>query len=154
MRFFALFFVLALVSADHYGMEHDPQPKTSENKTVTPGDSNYEYDNSNQQNNSMDQDSSSAYLDLVMDMNMCLVEVIYKYNLSEAVKETKAIVDDSQWIIDIREASYNDSMAILGETMIPIARDLLNITGDELVEKLPDEILNWIIDSAVVFAVQ
>jgi len=42
----------------------------------------------------MDEDSSQTYMDLIMDMNMCMVEVIYKYDLSDAVKETKAIVDN------------------------------------------------------------
>jgi hypothetical protein len=76
------------------------------------------------------QGSSNSYLDLVMDMNMCVVEVVYKYNLSDAVKETKAIVDNSQWIIDIREASTNKSKEILAKTLRPIAHQLLNITGE------------------------
>lgn len=49
------------------------------------------------------QDTAQAYLDLVMDMNMCMVEVIYKYDLSDAVKETKDIVD-SDWIHELRAA--------------------------------------------------
>jgi hypothetical protein len=64
-----------------------------------------------------------------MDMNMCLVEVIYKYDLSEAVKETKEIVDNSNWIVEITQADDQKSMEILAETLTPIARDLLNVTG-------------------------
>ena len=64
-----------------------------------------------------------------MDMNMCLVEVIYKYDLSEAVKETKEIVDNSNWIVEITQADDQKSLEILAETLTPIARDLLNVTG-------------------------
>ena len=99
-------------------------------------------------------DTAQTYLDLVMDMNMCMVEVIYKYDLSDAVKETKEIVDSGDWIVEIRQADGERTKEILGETLTPIARDLLNVTGAELVESMPEEILSWFVDSAVVFAVQ
>ena len=38
--------------------------------------------------------------------------------------------------------------------MNPIANSLLNITGKELVELMPEEVLSWFVDSAVVFAMQ
>ena len=120
---------------------------------IIPGDSNYDYDTDNQEAGPMD-GTSQTYLDLVMDMNMCMVEVIYKYDLSDAVKETKEIVDNDDWIISIRQADGDRSLEILAETMTPIARDLLNVTGAELVNSMPPEILAWFVDSAVVFAVQ
>jgi hypothetical protein len=42
--------------------------------------------------------------------------------LSEAVKETKNIVDDDQWIYSIRQASGEDSKEILAMTLTPVAK--------------------------------
>jgi hypothetical protein len=65
------------------------------------------------------------YNDLFMDMQMCMVDVVYKYDLSQAVKETVDIVNDSSWIIELRAADAERSIEILAQTLNPIARDLL-----------------------------
>ena len=98
--------------------------------------------------------SHTTYMDVIMDLNMCAVEVIYKYDLSDAVKEVKAIVSDENWISEIRAADGNRSLEILGDTLDPIAEKLMNVTGDELVESMPEEVQTWFIDSAVMAAVQ
>ena len=41
---------------------------------------------------------------MMFDMNMCAVELIYKYNLTEAVKETKDIVVEQNWIHNLKTA--------------------------------------------------
>jgi hypothetical protein len=41
---------------------------------------------------------------MLMDMNMCAVEIIYKYNLTEAVKETKKLVVEENWIHNLKSA--------------------------------------------------
>ena len=39
-----------------------------------------------------------------MDMNMCAIEIIYKYNLTEAVKQTKHHVIEQNFIHNLKSA--------------------------------------------------
>lgn len=87
-----------------------------------------------------------------MDLNMCLIEVIYKYDLSDAVKQTKAIVDNQNWLEDMLSLSPEKSREKLGVALDPIAMKLLNSTGDQMVQEIPEEVVTWIFDSAVVLA--
>ena len=60
-----------------------------------------------------------------MDLNMCLVEVIYKYDLSDAVKQTKDIVDDQNWIETMKSLNTTEATAKMAVALDPIARQLL-----------------------------
>jgi hypothetical protein len=122
-------------------------------QVVVPGDSNYDYDTRNQEDGLYVEDTSQIYSDLIMDLNMCAVEVIYKFGLSKAVKETVDIMNNQNWIIEIRNAEGKAYRDILGKTLEPIASSLLGISGDEMVGTLPSVVLGWFVDSAVVFAV-
>jgi hypothetical protein len=88
-----------------------------------------------------------------MDLNMCLVETIYKNGLSQAVKESKGIVDDQDWSQIIRDLEPDEAPhQNLAMVLDPIAMEFLNVSGAELVKQLPDELLGWLFDSAVVLA--
>ena len=65
-----------------------------------------------------------------MDLNMCMVEVIYKFELSDAVKETVNIMNNQDWIIEIRQADGKAYSDILAKTLQPVASSLLNSTGE------------------------
>ena len=41
---------------------------------------------------------------MLFDANMCAVELIYKYNLTDAVKDTKNIVVEETWIHNLKAA--------------------------------------------------
>ena len=83
--------LLSLVAGDHQGIPHNLSPK-SEPEVIIPGDSNYKYDLANQEKGPLNMDTASNYMNLIMDINMCAVEVIYKYNMSDAITQTKEIV--------------------------------------------------------------
>ena len=141
--------LLPICYANHMGIAH-VEVVPGDSNYIIPGDSNYDFDTDNQVVDP--ENTSEVYLDLQMDLNMCLVEVIYKYNLSDAVKQTKEIVDDQKWLEtmkDLDEESAREKMAV---AMEPIANKLLNVTGEEMVEQIPEEVITWIFDSAVVFA--
>ena len=141
--------LLPMCYANHMGMAH-VAIVADDTQIIIPGDSNYDFDTDNTVTDPSN--TSEVYLDLQMDLNMCLVEVIYKYNLSAAIKQTKEIVDDQKWLEtmkDLDEQQARDKMAVALE---PIAQQLLNKTGDVMVEQIPEEVITWIFDSAVVFA--
>lgn len=48
------------------------------------------------------------FANMLLDVNMCAIELIYKYNLSEAIKDTKEIIVESDWIHDLK-ASKNET---------------------------------------------
>ena len=87
-----------------------------------------------------------------MDLNMCLVEVIYKYDLSEAVKQTKDIVDNQQWLESMSSLDTESAKEKMGVALEPIAQRLLNVSGEAMVDEIPEEVITWIFDSAVVLA--
>ena len=87
-----------------------------------------------------------------MDLNMCLVEVIYKYDLSEAVKQTKDIVDNQQWLESMSSLDPESAKEKMGVALEPIAQRLLNVSGEAMVDEIPEEVITWIFDSAVVLA--
>ena len=41
---------------------------------------------------------------MMLDVNMCGIELIYKYNLTEAIKETQEIVVESNWIHNLKSS--------------------------------------------------
>ena len=83
---------------------------------------------------------------------MCLVEVIYKYDLSEAVKQTKDIVDDQKWLESMSSLDSEAARDKMGVALEPIAQRLLNVSGEAMVNEIPEEVITWIFDSAVVLA--
>jgi hypothetical protein len=115
--------LLPLCSANHMGIAH-----FTPSDNIVPGDSNYDFDLDNQVVEP--ENSSEVYLDLQMDLNMCLVETIYKYDLSEAVKETKNIVDNQSWLETMKDLDPEGARAMMGEAMGPIANKLLNVSGE------------------------
>jgi hypothetical protein len=78
--------------------------------------------------------------------------VIYKYDLSEAVKQTKEIVDDQQWLESMRDLDTESAKDKMGIALEPIAQRLLNVSGEAMVDEIPEEVITWIFDSAVVLA--
>jgi len=42
------------------------------------------------------------FTNLLLDINMCGIEIIYKYNLTMPVMETKNIVVESDWIHNLK----------------------------------------------------
>jgi hypothetical protein len=125
----------------------------SQSHLAVPGDSNYDNDTSNYEEALLNEDTSNIYLDLTMDLNNCAVAVSYKYNLSDAVKDTVEIMDNLDWIIEISEADGKAYRDILAKTLQPIASSLHNQSGDALIDFLPEMVLDWFVDTTVVYAV-
>lgn len=71
-----------------------------------PGDSNYlvpgeaGYDDAI----SLEDNISQTYMDILMDFNMCSIDVIYKYNLSSAIRLTKEMVTSPNWATSIENS--------------------------------------------------
>ena len=60
-------------------------------------------------------------MDILMEFNMCSIDVIYKYNLSQAVKDTKEFVTSPSWATAVDEADEEEFKSILGATLDPIS---------------------------------
>jgi hypothetical protein len=81
------------------------------------------------------------------------MKVVYKFNLSAAVKETIELVNNQNWIIEICQADGKAYKDILAKALEPIASGLLGISGRKMVNNLPDVVLDWFVNTAVVFAI-
>ena len=90
---------------------------------------------------------------LTSDMGICVQNVLTKYDLSDAVAETRQTASDPGWLKAVRDAEEPQAKAMLGETLDPISQQLLGADGSELVEKMPKEVVSWFIDSAVLAGV-
>ena len=55
---------------------------------------------------------------------MDFMDIVYKYEISEAIKLIVESVNNRSWVIELREADAIKSREILAETLDPLARDL------------------------------
>ncbi len=90
---------------------------------------------------------------MMMDVNMCAIEIIYKYNLTEAVKETKETVVESTWIHNLKSSKSEDEVrGHVAQAINPLSMKMMNAPGQALVKTMPDEVVNWIAETAILWA--
>ena len=84
---------------------------------------------------------------------MCAIEIIYKYNLTESVKKTQEIVVDFDWIHALK-TSKNETQVRqqVAKAIDPLSKHMMNAPGPALVNTMPDEVVNWIAETAIVWA--
>ena len=66
----------------------------------------------------------NTYMDILMEFNMCSIDVIYKYNLSQAIKDTRDLVTNKGWKTALEGANEEQFKGLLGITLDPISTQL------------------------------
>lgn len=89
----------------------------------------------------VDENFYNTYMDILMEFNMCSIDVIYKYNLSSAIKDTRDLITSDNWKTALDNADEEQFKGLLGATLDPISSQLFKVSGQELVDMMPQELL-------------
>lgn len=54
----------------------------------------------------------------------------------------------------MKQADAKESEDLLAKMLDPIAKQLMNASGQDMVDNMPEEVQQWFIDTAIVVAVQ
>ena len=95
--------------------------------------------------------ASELLMTMVQEANICVVDVIHKYDLKEEMKEFMDYVFSDEWVEIVETGTKDEFKAELAIAIDPLMSRVLGITGEDFTRTMSYELGEWIKDTSLLW---
>lgn len=88
---------------------------------------------------------------LIQDGNLCVANVVEKYDIKDELREFMSIIFSDMWIETVEFGNAQDFKQELAVAIDPLTTKLLMISGQDFAENMSFELGQWIKDSTLLW---